>query len=418
MIKDTSAQDEVIVGRKSHTGKVLVALAMVTAAILVAYIFTGQSDVGQSIDKASVQISQVELGDLTRDIIANGRIVAANAPQIYSPEQGVVSLIVKAGDHVQEGQIVATLESPELENQLKQQTSEMQRLQGELAKQGLESRSQALQLNKQLELSAVDLEAAMRENRRAQAAIKNNLISQIDHEKAVDDLARATLTHKHAEQELDISKDKLSFELDSLRSTAQRQALVVDELNRKIAALNITASVTGVVGNLLVQANAFVSKNDALMTLVDLSAYEVELSVVESYANDIGLGMPVEITVAGETIMGTLASISPEINNRQVMTRVRFDQQGNAKIRQNQQVSARILLENKTHVLKVRRGSFLQAGGFVAYKVDNDIATKIDIQIGATSMREVEILTGLKVNDQIIISNYESFIKSDTVLLN
>jgi HlyD family secretion protein len=161
-----------------------------------------------------------------------------------------------------------------------------------------------------------------------------------------------------------------------------------------------------------------VNKNDPLMTLVDLSAYEVELNVAEGYANDLAIGMQAEITIAGETFMGKLSSISPEVKDRQVTTRVRFDQQQLSSIRQNQQVSARVLLENKSQVMKVRRGSFMQAGGFIAYKLDGNIATKINIQLGATSMREVEVLGGLSPNDEIIISNYDDFIGTDSFLLN
>lgn len=418
MIKDTSAQD-VAVDVKTNSKKIaIIAVVSILFIALAAKAFFGQTSASRSFERSSVQIARVEVGDLVRDIVANGRIVAANAPQVYSPEQGFVSLNVKAGDEVHVGQIVAVVDSPELANQLKQQISEMDRLKGELARQKLDARSQTLQLTKLLDIAQVDLEAAQRENRRANASMKNNLISQIDFEKAVDDLARAALTQKHAKEEVAIAKDRLAFELDSAKSTVLRQALVVEELDRKISELNILASVNGVVGNLLVQPRALVNKNDALMTLVDLSAYEVELNVAESYANDLAIGMQAEITIAGEKLMGKLSSISPEVKERQVTTRVRFDQQQLSGIRQNQQVSARVLLENKPQVVKVRRGSFMQAGGFYAYKLDGNIATKIDIQLGATSMREVEVLAGLSPNDEIIISNYDEFMGTETFLLN
>ena len=418
MIKDTSAQD-VTVDAKSNSKKiVIIAVVSVLFIALAAKAFFGKTSASRSFDRSSVQIAQVEIGDLVRDIVANGRIVAANAPQVYSPEQGFVSLNVKAGDEVYVGQVVAIVDSPELANQLKQQVSEMDRLKGELARQELDARSQTLQLTKLLDIAQVDLEAAQRENRRANASMKNNLISQIDFEKAVDDLARASLTQKHAKEEVAIAKDRLAFELESAKSTVLRQALVVEELERKISELKILASVNGVVGNLLVQPRALVNKNDALMTLVDLSAYEVELNVAESYANDLAIGMQAEITIAGEKLMGKLSSISPEVKERQVTTRVRFDQQQLSGIRQNQQVSARVLLENKPQVVKVRRGSFMQAGGFYAYKLDGNIAAKIDIQLGAASMREVEVLAGLSPDDEIIISNYDEFNGAETFLLN
>ncbi|PKI01682.1 efflux RND transporter periplasmic adaptor subunit [Glaciecola sp. 33A] len=418
MIKDTSATDTVVEAKNNNKRNLVIFLIILLVIAFTAYASLTSPSASRSIDRASVQLARVEIGDLVRDIMSNGRIVAANAPQIYSPEQGFVKLNVKAGDEVTIGQIVAILDSPELDNQLKQQRSEMDRLRGELARQELDARSQKLQLTKQLDLAQVDLEAAQRENRRAHASMKNNLISQIDFEKAVDDLARAELTQKHAKEEVAIAKDRLVFELKSAKSTVSRQALVVEELERKIYQLDILASVNGVVGNLLVQPRALVSKNDALMTLVDLSAYEVELNVAESYANELAIGMQTEITISGKKVMGKLSAISPEVKNRQVSTRVRFDQQALDGIRQNQQVSARVLLENKTNVVKVRRGSFINSGGFVAFKLEGDIATKIDIQLGATSMLEIEVLAGLNPNDEIIISNYDEFIDIDKVLLN
>ena len=418
MIKDTSAQDVAVESKpniKKIAGIILVSLLLIF--FVVKALVSGAS-VSHSFERSSMQIAQVEMGDLVRDIVSNGRIVAANAPQIYSPEQGFVSLKVKAGDEVSLGQVVATVESPELANQLKQETSEMERLKGELARQELDARSQTLQLTKLLDIAQVDLEAAQRENRRAHASMRSNLISQIDFEKAVDDLARAELTQRHAKEEVSIAKERLAFELASAKSTVSRQALVLEELKRKINDLNILATVKGVVGNLIVQQRALVKKNDALMTLVDLSAYEVELNVAESYANDLGIGMQAEINIAGTTFLGKLSAISPEVKNRQVTARVRFDQQQLSGIRQNQQVSARVLLESKKNVMKVRRGSFMQSGGFYAFKVEGGIATKVDIQLGAISMREVEILSGLTAGDEIIISNYDEYSKADAFLLN
>ncbi|MDA8621124.1 efflux RND transporter periplasmic adaptor subunit [Psychrosphaera sp.] len=418
MIKDTSAQD-VAVESKPNVKKIV----GITLGALIVIVFTARAlmsgaSVSHSFDRASMQIARVEMGELVRDIVSNGRIVAANAPQVYSPEQGFVSLKVKAGDEVELGQVIAIVDSPELANQLKQESAEMERLKGELARQELDARSQTLQLTKLLDIAQVDLEAAQRENRRAHASMKNNLISKIDFEKAVDDLARAELTQRHAKEEVSIAKERLAFELASAKSTVSRQALVLEDLKRKINDLNILATVKGVVGNLIVQQRALVKKNEALMTLVDLSAYEVELNVAESYANDLGIGMQAEINIAGSTFLGRLSAISPEVKNRQVTARVRFDQQQLSGIRQNQQVSARVLLESKSNVMKVRRGSFMQSGGFYVFKVEGDIATKVDIQLGALSMREVEVLSGLSPNDEIIISNYDEYSKTDSFLIN
>lgn len=417
MIKDTAAQDVAIAAPKNHRLKLAVAAVLLIAGALSANGFINRPDVSQSIDRAAVQIATVQRGELLRDIAAKGRVVVSNAPQLYSPERGFVSLQVKAGQQVSKGQLVAQVESPELNNQLNQERAELARLEGDLARQELDTRRQTLTLTKQADLAALDLEAADRENRRAQISIKDHLISQIDRERAEDELARAKVNHKHAIQEVQLAKDTLAFELESVRKTVARQQLVVEELERKIGNLAIRASVDGMVGSLFVQDRALIAANDVLMTLVDLSAYEAEINVAESYANELGIGMDVELTLGNRKVTGQLSAISPEVTNREVTARVQFNQDDISGIRQNQQLSARVLLEQKDDVLKVRRGSFTQAGGFVAYRVNGDIAERIDVRLGATSMREVELLSGVEPGDQIIISNYDEFAQAQSVLL-
>ena len=67
----------------------------------------------------------------------------------------------------------------------------------------------------------------------------------------------------------------------------------------------------------------------------------------------------------------------------------------------------------------VQRGQFLDSGaGRVAYQVNGDVAVKRTIKTGARSLSQVEILEGLDINQEIIISSTEAFQGADTVLIN
>ncbi|WP_282114933.1 efflux RND transporter periplasmic adaptor subunit [Pseudoalteromonas arctica] len=417
MIKDTSAQDVQVKAPISYKKYAIITAIVFIVVSAIAYIFLTSHSAKSSISRSKVQIAKVHVKALIRDIAASGKIVAANAPKIYSPERGFIDLKVKAGDTVKQGDTLALLQSPELTNELKQQESVLKRLEGEQQRQHLQARRQTLTLNKTLDMAQVELNAAERENRRAQLSIQKHLISQIDLEKAVDDLSRAKLSYKHAQQEVLLAKDTLAFELQAAKSDVTRQQLIVDDLIRKVSNLSIKATVTGIVGNLLVQQKAAVTQSQPLMTLVDLSNFEAELQVPESYANELGLGMEVELKLGNETVMGNLSAISPEVNNREVTARVRFKGVTN-NIRQNQRLTARILLDNREGVMQVKRGAFMQQGGIIAYKVDGNIAKRIPITIGATSINAVELLSGLKENDEIIISSYSDFKQANTILLN
>lgn len=417
MIKDTSAQDIAVKPPRFKPKRWLTYAAMGLAAIGAVYWAFSSTGAAQSIDKSKLQFAQVKRGDLIRDVSATGRIVAANAPQVYSPSQGFVELLVQPGDQVEKQQIIAKVSSPELTNSLKQQESELQRSIDALENKKLDVRRQTLALNKTLDLAKVELTAAEREHRRAELSIKKHIISQIDYEQATDELARAKLAFTHAKQEVAIGKDTLAFELKGAQSQLKRQQLVVDDLRRQVDELNIKATVSGVVGNHLVQQRAAVTQSQALMTLVDLSAFEAELQVPESYANELGLGMQVTLKIGAKQLEGKLSAISPEVNNREVTTRVRFSPQEMKNIRQNQRVSARIFLENKPDVLMVKRGAFMNHGGNVAYRVNGEMAEKITIATGATSMNAVEITQGAQAGDTLVISSYEPFKQTQQVLL-
>jgi HlyD family secretion protein len=75
-----------------------------------------------------------------------------------------------------------------------------------------------------------------------------------------------------------------------------------------------------------------------------------------------------------------------------------------------------VLIESKENVLKVKRGAFVESGGGrIAYIVNNQSATKRSIQLGARSIGEVEVLSGLELGDEIIISSLSQFNDSELI---
>ena len=67
-----------------------------------------------------------------------------------------------------------------------------------------------------------------------------------------------------------------------------------------------------------------VAADAPLLTVVDLSAFEIEFQVAETYAGDIKPGMAAEITLEGRSVPGTVTAISPEVRQNQVTGRVKF----------------------------------------------------------------------------------------------
>jgi HlyD family secretion protein len=419
MIKDTSGQDTLV--RVSNTQKLKWPVGLGISALLMSALVWASFSSDQassSVDASDLRFGTLTRGTLVRDIATTGKIVAANAPILYSTEEGVVSLLSQPGDEVELGQVVATIESPNLVSQLKQQQALLEGMKSSLERAKLDARRQKLVVSQSLDMAKVDLEAADRESRRGDQLIENKLISKIDFEKSKDDLHKAKLVHKHAIEEVDLLKDTLSFELQNSVLEVDRQALVVLELERQLSALTIKAPVGGIIGNWLVEQKARIAPSQPLLTVVDLSAFEAELAVPEAYADELGLGMEVELNLGNMQLVGKLSSISPEVREREVSARVRFEGGDKLSLRQNQRLSARVLLENRPNVLMVKRGDFLGLGGNQVYVLEGNIATLSNIELGVRSMSQVEVLTGGKEGDVWVISGSEAFNNANKVQVN
>ncbi|MGK0409487.1 MAG: HlyD family secretion protein [Shewanella psychromarinicola] len=410
MIKDTSSQDTVIapkLGNKLRLPLIIGCGAILMSALVWASL--GHDSSVRSVDGADLRLATLTRGTLVRDIATTGKIVAANAPILYSTEEGVVTLLSLPGDEVEQGQVVAKIESPRLQSELQQQQSLLEGMQGNLERSKLDARREQLRVSQILDMAKVDLEAADRESRRGDQLIESSLISKIDFEKNKDDLHKAKLLHKHAQQEVELMRDTLSFEIKNRTLEVQRQALVVSELTRQANALNIIAPVSGIIGNWLVEQKARIGASQPMLTVVDLTAFEAELAVPESYADELGLGMDVELSFGSVNVVGQLSSISPEVRNREVTARVRFADSNTLSLRQNQRLSARVLLEHRPNVLMVKRGDFLNLGGEIAYQVSNSVAMQKTVKLGARSMSQVEVIEGGEEGDEWVISGTETF---------
>ena len=167
------------------------------------------------------------------------------------------------------------------------------------------------------------------------------------------------------------------------------------------------------------QQRANVAENAPLLSVVHLSALEIEVKVPESFANDLSQGMPAEIQDGATRFPGEISAVSPQVIDGQVTGRIRFTAEKPQGLRQNQRLTTRILMDTRPDVLMVERGPFLDAGGGrVAYVVRDNVAERTPIQVGATSLNMIEIVSGVQAGDRIVLSGTDQFKGVQRVALN
>ena len=389
------------------------ALALVGVLVWLGHAWSNSSHI---VSAELLNITTVKRGHFVRDVAAQGTVVAPVNPTLFSIAPGTVSYVVHAGDTVTKGTVLATLDSPELKNEYQREQATLDSLSAALAHQEIEIRRQLLTSQQQADLAQVVIEAAERERKRAQWAWDLHAISERDYRRAIDDVSTAKLNFDHAKATAGLERDSVVLDLRTKRLERDRQALVVSDLKHRVDELTVRSPVDGMVANLAQPEKTRVGESAPLLTVVDLTNFEIEFQVAESFAGDIKPKMAADITLGGQTVAGTVTAISPEVRQSEVTGRVKFNTLPRG-LRQNERASVRIVLDERDDVVNFEHGSNIDEATRAVYVVRGDRAVRTPVTLGAASVSDIEVVRGLTPGDRVIISDTHDFNDSPDLLI-
>ncbi|MBV8145177.1 MAG: HlyD family efflux transporter periplasmic adaptor subunit [Gammaproteobacteria bacterium] len=403
-IRGTAAQDAPLAPRRRGRAPLAIAAAAL-AVIALGLAFKGWLATGSVIARERLRLAPVSRGHFVRDVAAEGTVVAAVSPTLFAIAPGTVSYAVRAGDAVRKGQLLATLASPELDNELQREQATLASLDAALARQQIEIRRQMLASEQHAGLAQVAINAAQRELKRSQWAWDQRAISERDYMHAMDEVQTSKLNFEQARDTAALERDSLALELRTKRLEREREALVVAALSERARQLAVRSPVDGMVANLAQPERSRVAADAPLLTVVDLTAFEIEFQVADIYARDLRPGMHAEVTLEGRPVGGTVTAISPEVRQNQVTGRIRFDGSQPAGLRQNERTSVRIVLDERDGVLQFERGAFIDGNTRELYVVRGTRAVRTPVVLGAAAVSQIEVIRGLAAGDEVVTSD-------------
>lgn len=420
MIQGTAGMDRPVEKRRrAWRWWLLVAAVLLLIAVLLFPSVRRWATSQASVDLDRIRVGEVVRGDLVREVSVQGSIVAAFSPTLVSPARGTVRVRVRAGEVVEAGAPLVVVESPEIESVLEQERSALLSLKADLERQRVQAEQVRLGNEEAIALRSVELQAARRALGRQQRLREEGLTNAVLLEEAEDAVTVAEMQLSAAREQARLDGETLGFEIRDRQSRVDRQRLVTEDLERRVEELVLRSPVAGLVSRVQVTDRDAVAESQPLVTIVDLSAFEVEVPVPEAYADDVGQGTAAEITYDGRDWPGTVRSIAPEVEGSRVPAIVIFDGEAPRGLKQNQRVSARLILDTRPDVLKVQRGPFLEAGGGrSAYVLEDGLAVLRPIEVGTLSVSEVEIVGGLELGDHIILSDTRRFDEAERILIH
>jgi RND family efflux transporter MFP subunit len=173
----------------------------------------------------------------------------------------------------------------------------------------------------------------------------------------------------------------------------------------------ILAPTTGVVATRTVDVGERVTRGATLFTVVRNDVLELEASVPARQANELKVGQPVRFAAAGLQLEGKIARIAPTINaaNRSITVYIQVPNRGGA-IKGNSFATGRIIGQSLANTLAIPTSAVRQsARGDVSfvYRIEGGKVQQADVELGVVdeTVNMTQVLSGLAAGDQIIVGN-------------
>jgi RND family efflux transporter MFP subunit len=346
----------------------------------------------------TVGVTRVVKKTLSRQITLSSELVPFQEIDVYAKESGYVQrLNVDYGTHVKTGQVMATLEIPELQAQLQQDQAEIRNAVDQVSRADHELKRYDAQYNA-LHLQYTRLNGVFE--------TQPGIVAQQE----VDDAQGKDLA---AASQVDAGKSALEAAQSQL--AAARAKLAHDQTLFDYS--KITAPFSGVVteryANLGTLVQAGTSSSTQAMPIVRLSQddlFRLVIPIPESYVRYIRVGDPVNVHVASlnRTFPGKVARFSVDVraDTRTMHTEVDVPNPERV-LMPGLYAEAELGLDEKENVPTVPLQALSHQGNKTTVFVVNHDGELDDraVQVGLQTTSDVEIISGLNEGEQVVVSD-------------
>jgi HlyD family secretion protein len=415
-------------GKKRLIRRIAIGVVLVAAVAGMSVVVSRLKPAAPSVDLSVVWRDTVKRGPMTREVRGLGTLVPIDTMLIPATTEGRVQrILIYPGTPVRADSVIMILTSQELETDLLNAEYAMKAAEADYA--NLKVTLEKLNLDMQSTVAQVDADfnTAKLQGDRDAALAKEGLFSEVDAKisavKAVQLGSRLQLEQKRIS--INVSADEAQLaaakvRVDQLRGQYNLKKSQVDQLN-------VRAGFDGVLQQLPtpVEVGAKVAAGTPLGKVAQASKLKAELKIAETQVKDVVIGQHAVIDTRNGLIEGRVSRIDPSILNGTVTVDVALimgkDAPPPGVLRPDLSVDGTIELERLNDVVFVGRPVFGQQDSTVQLfklEADGKYANKVKVVLGKSSVNTIEIKDGLKVGDQVILSDMSAYDSYERIKLN
>jgi HlyD family secretion protein len=382
------------------------------AGVAIVVIISAMSFMRAGINRKELVVSGVDMGTIEVSVSASGKVVPAFEEIINSPiNSRILEIYKKGGDSVNEGTPLLKLDLQSAETDYHKLLDEEQMRHYKLEQLKVNSKTKLSDMSMQIEVSAMKLS-------RMKVELRN--------EQYLDSLGAGT-TDKVRQAELSYNVAKMEYEQLKQQYTNEQQVaaaeLKVQELDfnifrkslaetqRTLEDARIRSPRKAILTYINTQIGAQVSMGAQVAIVSDLSHFKVDAEIADSYSDRVSPGSKAIVKIGNEKLTGIVSSVTPLSKNGVISFTVQLDNDKNPRLRSGLKIDVYVMSAVKENVMRIANSSYYTGAGDYEMFVLNGNAelVKRKVKLGDCNFEFVEVVSGLKPGDQVIVSDMSNY---------
>lgn len=388
--------------------------------VFVVYLIIRPNNKTLRVDKDTVTISNVVMGEFNDYIRISGRVQPMTTIQLSPQEGGIVEkILIEEGSPVKAGDAILVLSNDNLDLQILNSEAELAEKENILRNTQIQMEQQKLDVRQNVLEYGTNVERLRRAYEQQKALYEDKLIAKEEYLTAEED-------YKLAKQKYDLiiersTQDSLyrGTQIDRMEESLDNMQLNMSMIRRRKSNLVVKAPIDGELGLLDVVLGQNIASGTKIGQINSVGVYKVEAQIDEHYIDRVSAGLEATFERQGETYSTIIRKVYPEVRDGKFKADFKFDGEQPGGIRPGQTYYLNLQLGQPEEAVIIPRGTFYQrTGGKWIYVVNKDgsKAVKREIRIGRQNPQYYEVLEGLEPGEKVITSGYDTYGDSDVLV--
>lgn len=395
-----------------------IAVFAIAVVICSGYIFQHESSM--TVDRSNVTTSMVKHVDFQEIISFSAFTEPVNSVDISIVEGGkVMHIAVQNGDSVRKGDVLVTLENPDLRLEF------------------MNKETQIIEQINHLRNARILLESEQKSDEEALIDLQYQL-DQMARKFTTDTLLYSVAViaendFRETELKQDYYMKKMYFLSSNFNKNKRYRMEQLQQIDASIALmqrnlkaitahlqnLTITSPFEGILTNFNLNLGESLQKNQTIGRVEAPKDYKAIASIDEHYIHAVREGQEGTFKLNGKTETFTLSKIYPTVVNSTFQADVIFSSELSSQMTKGQTLHLKLPISENRKALVVEKGEFYpSSSGSWVYVVEGNTAVRKEITIGKQNDQYYEVISGLSEHDIIINSSYTSFEEVEELHLN